>query len=93
MECQPVVFSVSSRLGDTLAEALVHQNKNDSCGGLMLSLSLSLFFAVSITRQVWNFNEGEQRINGEALRHLRSPSPFIVKEYQSARQSIKTGND
>lgn len=43
-ECQPVVFSVSSRLGDTSAEALMHQNKNDSCGGLMLSLSLFFFF-------------------------------------------------
>lgn len=40
VECQPVVFSVSSRLGDTLAEALMHQNKNDSCGGSMLSLRL-----------------------------------------------------
>lgn len=37
-DSQPVVFSVSSRLGDTLAEALVHQNKNDSSGGSPLSL-------------------------------------------------------
>lgn len=54
-DSQPVVFSVSSRLGDTLAEALMHQNKNDSSGGSPLSPSL---FAVSITKQVWNFNEG-----------------------------------
>lgn len=36
----PVVFSVFSRLGDTLAEALVLQNKNDSSRGPLLSLSL-----------------------------------------------------
>ncbi len=35
-----VLFSVFSRLGDTLAEALVLQNKNDSSRGPLLSLSL-----------------------------------------------------
>lgn len=35
-----VLFSVFSRLGDTLAEALVLQNKNDSSRGPLLSRSL-----------------------------------------------------
>lgn len=40
MDSPPVVFSVFSRLGDTLAEALMLQNKNDSSRGPLLSLSL-----------------------------------------------------